>query len=54
MLRRAVWWGHAQQQPVIDMIRVSMKSPASRPGTGSRRPDPALIAKIAEIAGPGF
>ena len=51
----AVWWGHAQQQPVIDMI-MALGEVAGKPAWDWQAPakDPALVAKVIEIAGPGF
>ncbi|WP_313913686.1 polyribonucleotide nucleotidyltransferase, partial [Tahibacter sp.] len=51
----AVWWGHAQQQPVIDMI-MALGEVAGKPAWDWQAPakDPALVAKVVEIAGPGF
>jgi polyribonucleotide nucleotidyltransferase len=51
----AVWWGHAQQQPVIDMI-LALGEEAGKPAWDWQAPskDPALVAKIVEIAGAGF
>ena len=47
-------WCHAQQQPAIDMIMALGEVAGQAPGTGGSRQDPALVAKVAEIAGPGF
>jgi len=51
----AVWWGHAQQQPVIDMI-MALGEEAGKPAWDWQPPakDPALVAKIVEIAGAGY
>ncbi len=51
----AVWWGHAQQQPVIDMIHALVED-AGKPAWDWKAPvtHPDLVAKIFAIAGPGF
>ena len=51
----AVWWGHAQQQPVIDMIHALVED-AGKPAWDWTAPvtHPDLVAKIFAIAGPGF
>jgi polyribonucleotide nucleotidyltransferase len=51
----AVWWGHAQQQAVIDLIH-SLVEEAGKPAWEWTPPakDEALAARIREVAGPGF
>ena len=51
----AVWWGHAQQQPVIDMIHALVED-AGKPAWDWTAPvtHPDLVAKIFAVAGPGF
>ena len=51
----AVWWGHAQQQPVIDMIHALVED-AGKPAWDWTAPvtHPDLVAKIFAIAGQGF
>ncbi|MCS6996595.1 MAG: polyribonucleotide nucleotidyltransferase [Casimicrobiaceae bacterium] len=51
----AVWWGHAQQQVVIDLIHALVEE-AGKPAWDWTPPpkDEALIARVREIAGPGF
>ena len=51
----AIWWGHAQQQPVIDMIHALVED-AGKPAWDWVAPvtHPDLVAKIFAIAGPGF
>ncbi len=55
VMLEAVWWGHAQQQAVIDLIH-SLVEEAGKPAWEWQPPakDPALLARIAEVAGPGF
>jgi polyribonucleotide nucleotidyltransferase len=51
----AIWWGHAQQQAVIDMI-MALGEVAAKPAWDWQPPakDAALVAKVLEVAGPGF
>ncbi|MGL5002861.1 MAG: polyribonucleotide nucleotidyltransferase, partial [Casimicrobium sp.] len=51
----AIWWGHAQQQAVIDTIHALVEE-AGKPAWDWQPPakDPALVAKCVEVAGPGF
>ena len=51
----AVWWGHAQQQAVIDMI-LALGEDAAKPAWDWTAPvtHPDLVARIFAIAGPGF
>ena len=51
----AVWWGHAQQQAVIDLIHALVED-AGKPAWNWQAPakDPALVARIVESAGAGF
>ena len=51
----AVWWGHAQQQPVIDMIHALVED-AGKPAWDWKAPvtHPDLVAKIFAVAGSGF
>ena len=51
----AIWWGHAQQQSVIDMI-CALGEVAAKPAWDWAAPvtHPDLVAKIFAIAGPGF
>ncbi len=51
----AIWWGHAQQQPVIDMI-MALGEEAGKPAWDWQAPakDAALVAKVVEVAGAGF
>ena len=51
----AVWYGHAQQQAVIDMI-LALGEDAAKPAWDWTAPvtHPDLVAKIFAIAGPGF
>jgi polyribonucleotide nucleotidyltransferase len=51
----AVWWGHAQQQPVIDMI-LALGEEAGKPAWDWQPPakDAALVARVIEVAGAGF
>ncbi len=51
----AVWWGQQQQQAVIDMIHALVEE-TGKPAWDWQPPakDPALVAKISELAGPGF
>jgi polyribonucleotide nucleotidyltransferase len=51
----AIWWGHAQQQPVIDMI-MALGEEAGKPAWDWHAPakDAALVARVIEVAGAGF
>ena len=51
----AVWYGHAQQQAVIDMI-LALGEDAAKPAWDWTAPvtHPDLVAKIFAVAGPGF
>jgi polyribonucleotide nucleotidyltransferase len=51
----AIWWGHAQQQPVIDMI-MALGEEAGKPAWDWQAPakDAALVARVIEVAGAGF
>jgi polyribonucleotide nucleotidyltransferase len=51
----AIWWGHAQQQPVIDMI-MALGEEAGKPAWDWQPPakDAALVARVIEVAGAGF
>ncbi len=51
----AIWWGHAQQQAVIDTIHALVEE-AGKPAWDWQPPakDPALVAKCVEVAGLGF
>jgi polyribonucleotide nucleotidyltransferase len=51
----AIWWGHAQQQPVIDMI-LALGEVAGKPAWDWQPPakDPALVARVIEVAGASF
>ena len=55
VMLEAIWWGQAQQQPVIDMI-MALGEVAGKPSWDWQPPakDEALVAKIVEIAGPGY
>ncbi len=55
VMLEAIWWGQAQQQPVIDMI-MALGEVAGKPSWDWQPPakDETLVAKIAEIAGPGY
>ena len=55
VMLEAIWWGQAQQQPVIDMI-MALGEVAGKPSWDWQPPskDEALVAKIIEIAGPGY
>jgi len=55
VMLEAIWWGQAQQQPVIDMI-MALGEVAGKPSWDWQAPakDEALVAKIVEIAGPGY
>ncbi len=55
VMLEAIWWGQAQQQPVIDMI-MALGEVAGKPAWDWKAPvkDEALVAKIVEIAGPGY
>jgi polyribonucleotide nucleotidyltransferase len=55
VMLEAIWWGQAQQQPVIDMI-MALGEVAGKPAWDWQAPakDEALVAKIVEIAGPGY
>ncbi len=55
VMLEAIWWGQAQQQPVIDMI-MALGEVAGKPSWDWQPPakDEALAAKIVEVAGPGY